>query len=207
VKRRGIRIAAELTPDQACSAAFCVKAGLMADDLQNLTKSPLSAKQKAAAVRCAEDLMTDESIAAEAGVSRQTLHNWRQREDFQDAIKAADAAMLAAALRLPIARKHHRMKVLNDLHTKALTVIDERAAELAYSAPGMDSGLVVHQTKQIGSGQYAQTIDEFAVDTGLMREIRAIQEQAAKETGDWSENLNVTGTTAVRLIGISEEDV
>jgi len=178
----------------------------MADAGQNWTET-LTAKQKQAAVLCAEDRLSDVEIAKEIGIVRATLNNWRQRDDFHDAVKDADAKLLAAALRLPVARKHHRMKVLNDLHMKALTVIDERADERAYDAPGMGSGLVVHQTKQIGSGKYAQTIDEFAVDTGLMREIRAIQEQAAKETGDWSENLNVTGTHTVRIIGVDPEDI
>lgn len=179
----------------------------MADDSprQNWTET-LSAKQKQAAVLCAEDRLTDEQIAATVGVVRATLNNWRQREDFQEAVKAADAKLLAAALRLPIARKHHRLKVLNTLHDKAITVIDERAAERAYSAPGMDTGLVVHQTKQIGSGQYAQTIDEFAVDTALMREIRAIQEQAAKEAGQWVEKSEDVGSGVRREYVIVRDD-
>lgn len=166
----------------------------MADDTeQNGTKSALSAKQLRAAVLVSEDAQTDEAICADLGIGRTTLHRWKLIPEFLDAVAASDAAILAKSLRLPIARKHHRMTVLNDLHTKALAVIDERAAERVYAAPGMDTGLVVHQTKQIGSGQYAQTIDEFAVDTGLMREIRAIQEQAAKEAGQWTEKTEEVG--------------
>jgi transcriptional regulator with XRE-family HTH domain len=176
--------------------------------LQLLTKSPLNQRQKVAAIRCAEDLMTDEEIAAEAGVSRQSLYNWRQRDDFQDAIKAADAAILQKALRLPIARKHYRVKTLNDQHAKALAVIDERAAEMAGVVAGGGTGLLVRQYKQIGTGRDAQTVEEFAVDTALMREIRATEEQAAREVGDWQDNnAIISGTIGVRLIGVNPGDV
>jgi hypothetical protein len=75
----------------------------------------------------------------------------------------------------------------------------------------MDTGIVVHQVKQIGAGKNATIIDEFVVDTGTMAEARAIEKAAADELGqiprpDVHNTVNV-GILVRQLAGFNPEDI
>jgi len=69
-----------------------------------------------------------------------------------------------------------------------------------------NTGYMVRTVKQIGGGDTAQVVEEFAVDTGLLRELREIEEQAAIECGDWVEKKEPTheDTTASAQAGRPE---
>ena len=47
--------------------------------------------------------------------------------------------------------------------------------------------------KQLGRGDEAETVEEFRVDTGLLKELRETEKQAAQELGQWAEKHEVTG--------------
>jgi hypothetical protein len=199
---------------------------------QNGTKFPWTKDRECAAILLAEDELSDDEIASQVGISRSTLSRWKEREAFQTRIAEHAAHINAAMLRLAIAKRHKRVQVLDDLHTKLLTITEERAGEYARLAEeqaseseaqqvfrqmfggrgeipaGAGTGLIVRQLKQIGAGKTAQVVEEFAVDTGLIRELRALHEQAAKELGQWEETTNVKGELLVRrYIGVNPEDV
>lgn len=164
-------------------------------------------KARAAVLLAADDLGEDE-IAALVGVNPSTLWRWRQHPEFAAKVGDHVGRLQAAMLRYRIAKKRERLKALNDLHEKQLAVIEERAADMAGECPGGGTGLMVRQTKQLGGGKDATTVTEYVVDAGLIREIRATQEQAAKELGQWVEKTEVGGTVGVvRLVGVSPEDV
>lgn len=165
--------------------------------LQTLTKN-----HHKAALLLAEDELTDEEIAASCGVSRQTIANWKKDSGFAGLVGDQVGRLNAAMLRLPIAKKRERLKTLDKLHRKALGVIDARGDDMEGETPGGETGLLVRQTKQIGSGRDAYKIEEYAVDVPLMREIRALEEQAAKELGQWVDKREVTGE--IRTIEIRE---
>ena len=65
-----------------------------------------------------------------------------------------------------------------------LLVIEERAEspDLA-DVPGGKTGLVTKTLKGIGSGDDFQVVEIYEVDTGTVKEIRALQEQVAEELG------------------------
>ncbi len=147
-------------------------------------------KRERAAILIAEDDLADEAISAAVGITRKTLHNWKQDPDFTAIVGDRVGQIQAAMLKHAIAKKHRRLAVLDDLHDKALQVIEERID--TDGAPGQSTGLVVRQLKQIGAGKSAEVVEEFTVDTGLLREIRALHEQAAKELGQWTEKADVT---------------
>ena len=44
----------------------------------------------------------------------------------------------------------------------------------------------------IGVGANQQTIEEYAIDTGLLKEFRAHEQQAAQELGEWVEKKDTT---------------
>ncbi len=178
----------------------------MAGITQNYTK------RERAAVLIAEDEQTDEAIALAVGVTRKTLHNWKQDPGFAALVGDNVGRIQAGMLKLTIAKKHKRLEVLDDLHTKALQVITQRgfrhAGELAEAESAAmatrrffgtntpeeaATGLLVKQETTNNSG--IKTVN-WAVDPGLMKEIRALQEQAAKELGQWVEKgeVNVGGS-------------
>jgi transcriptional regulator with XRE-family HTH domain len=199
---------------------------------QNVTKSTNTEARARAAVLLAEDDLTDEQIAAMVGVTRRTLARWKTNSDFAALVGDHVGELQAAMLRLTVAKKRERMKVLDRLHEKLLTVIDERAEEYAALAEqqaaepdtkrvyrqvfggsgtvpaGGGTGLIVRQLKVVGAGPMAREIEEFAVDTGLVREIRAVHEQAAKELGQWVERSEVDQrTTMVEIVGVDTEAI
>lgn len=178
----------------------------------------------------AEDELTDDAIATRVGIAPRTLYRWKRETEFAAIVGDHIGQIQAGMLKLTIAKKHKRLKVLDDLHDKALRVIEERAAEYAAmaeedaSAPtitpirsmigdksvpaGGGTGLIVRQLKQIGSGRTAQLVEEFAVDIGLLKEIRAQEEQAAKELGQWVEKSETDQRqTIIRIVGVTEDDL
>ena len=163
-----------------------------------------------AAIDLAEDELSDEAIAAKAGVTRRTLANWKLHPEFQQRISDELTALQNAMRREPIAKRRYRLRKLGELEQRAWTVVTERAddPDIAH-VPGGKSGMVVRQIKIVGTGKMAREVEEYAYDTGLSRDLQAIYEQGAKEVGDWQERIDLSGslTNTVQLIGVSAEDV
>jgi hypothetical protein len=147
-----------------------------------------------AAVLVAEDHLTDEEIAAEVGISKRQLEYWKAHPDFMARvdghIKAADAEIS----RKGIARQMRRVQAQDDRWRRMRAVIDARGddPDLA-AAPGGDTGLLVRQQKALGGGDNFQVVEEFAVDTGLLRELRELEKQAAQELGQWTDHHEYSG--------------
>lgn len=163
----------------------------------------------------AENDLPEHEIAERVGITRVTLWRWKQSPDFSAQVGDNIGQIQAGMLRLTIAKKHRRLAVLDDLHDKLLTVVQERAADYAaHGTNGGDvpagggTGLIVRQLKQIGSGRDAYVVEEFAVDTALVREIRATHEQAAKELGQWIDKgeFSLSGGIRREFVVVQEHD-
>ena len=170
----------------------------------------------------ADDSLSDEAIAAEVGVSRKTLALWKLHPDFAAKVGDHVGRLQAEMLKYRIAKKRERLRVLNDLHEKQLAVIAARAADAWHAdVPGGETGLVVKQLKTVKHAYEPDPDDEdgrhrsytaeqweAAVDTALIREIRATEEQAAKELGQWVEKRedHHTGVTFADLFALAEAD-
>lgn len=164
----------------------------------------LEMKSRAAELIAADEL-SDEEIAAEIGVSARTLYRWKKNENFQKLVTEYREKLTAAMWRLPIAQKRKRVATLNKLHESALRLIEARAEKYAEDedAAGGDTGLLVKTERTVGP----VTTVEYAADTALMREIRALEEQAAKELGQWNEGAPANTTEIRMYIGVNVEDV
>jgi hypothetical protein len=89
--------------------------------------------------------------------------------------------LAALAQRRGIARKDRRLAVLQETRNRLLRVIDERAADPDMAEiPGGKTGLIVREPV-VSAGEFIAY--KYAVDTGTIRELRAVLEQAAKELG------------------------
>jgi hypothetical protein len=134
----------------------------------------------------ADGKLSDARIAARVGVSTRTLERWRAEPPFGERVAAYVRAAEAQAREHAIARKSHRLAVLNELVQGLLQVRDERAADPQMAAvAGGRSGLLVRTLKMIGAGERAQVVEEHTLDGTLLREAREYLEAAARELGEW----------------------
>lgn len=188
--------------------------------LQNVSRF-LPAKREHAASMLAGDYQPDRVIAAEVGVTMMTLNRWKRDPEFQAAIARHREEQRAAVASEGIANKQNRVRALNDRWQRMQRVIDARAVtkppKVIHSqesagreepdtidAPGWDTGLMVEVVKKIGQ----VTEFRYEVDTGLLKEIRAHEEQAAKELGQWVEKTEQDQRVTIRrYIGVDVDAV
>ena len=141
----------------------------------------------------AEDQQTDEAIAAAVGVTKTTLENWKQRPEFRDRVQGHIQAFAEAIRDKGIAERVNRVEALNDRWRRMQQVIDERAEAMEGEVAGGGTGLLVRQEKQIGAGERAIHVVEYALDTGILSELRQHEKQAAQELGQWTEKQEHSG--------------
>jgi hypothetical protein len=80
-------------------------------------------------------------------------------------------------------------------------VIEQRGRAMSGVEPGADTGLLVRTLKTVGSGFDAKVVAEYEVDTGLLKELREHEKQAAQELGQWSDKSRIEqGPMQVRIV-------
>jgi hypothetical protein len=168
---------------------------------QNDASFPWTGRKAEAAALAAADDLTNEEQAARLGVARKTLDRWKAHPEFKARVAGLVAALEAAAADRGIARRLRRVQALQERWEKMQAVIAERAADPDLAdAPGGRTGLVVRQEKVIGGGDNAERVTEYAVDVGLLKELRAHEQQAAQELGQWAEKREHTGAGGGEIV-------
>lgn len=141
----------------------------------------------------ADDRLSDEQIATDLGISRQTIARWKLIPEFRDKLNELRDAIEESIVSHGIARKMRRVRALNDRWERMQQVIAERAADQeVQEVPGGKTGLLVRNVKSVGKGEDAKLIDLYEVDTALLKELRDHEKQAAQELGQWTEKKDVT---------------
>jgi hypothetical protein len=153
---------------------------------QNGTEFRWNRARADAAWLLAEDDLTDVAICEAVGIGRTTLFTWKQHPDFAAKIAENIALIDAAMMKLAIAKKHKRVASLDRDWRRMERVQEARAVEHD-DVPGGDTGLLVRQIKQIGAGRDVQIVEEYVVDTALLKEKRETMKQAATELGQWTD--------------------
>lgn len=173
----------------------------------------LSTKQQRAAELVADDRLTNEQIAAQVEMTRRTIDNWKTLPAFKERVQEIVLAARAEAMQHGIAVKEERVRGYQQrsrLMWQLLAARAERGRVLMEAAatgktpgglplpdgwekgktppPGIETGLLVKQTKFSPSGV---EITEWAVDTGTLTSMLALEKQAAVEMGQWTEKSDV----------------
>jgi hypothetical protein len=87
---------------------------------------------------------------------------------------------------LQIATALRRVHALDARWHKLQQVIAERADDPSMAkVPGGTTGLLVREIRSVGSGPTAKLIPEYNLDAALLKEMRAHEQQAAQELGQW----------------------
>lgn len=160
----------------------------MSQNVPELTPFSWTTKSEDAARLVAEDIETDEQIAAALEINRRTLTRWKAHPDFSARVQQHIEAFREATLRRGIADRVKRVAALHDRWKRMQRVIAERAEDGTHGdVAGWTTGLLVHTVKGVGRGEDFQLVDLFEVDTGLLRELREHEKQAAQELGQWTE--------------------
>lgn len=164
-------------------------------------------ERRLAAQLLADGNLTDVEIAEIAGVDRTTLWRWKQEPEFIEVIEGHLEVFKQEVRRRGIASRDRRIKALNDRWSRLQRVVEERADDPAHeNVPGWKTGLLVHNVKSVGGGESATVVDLYEVDTGLLRELREHEKQAAQELGQWTERHEVEQTTKA-YITVGPEDL
>lgn len=160
---------------------------------ENVPKFQWTKSKVEAAILLATEDLTEKELSSKVGCSTRQLFRWKKHPIF-----AAHVAKLVKEYELEvfsrgIAQKVRRVHALSDRWRRLKRVIDQRAAqpEMANIAGG-DTGLIVRRLKMIGSGESATVVEEHEVDTGLLRELREHEKQAAQELGQWIDKVAPT---------------
>lgn len=140
-------------------------------------------------------------------MNKTTLERWKRRAEFKAKVEEHRAYWREQIKAEGLANRQNRIAALNDRWARMKRIIEAREQCTPVEVGG-DSGLLVHQVKMIGKGDDAEIIDEYAVDTGLLKEMREHEKQAAQELGQWTEKSEIKGDVIVRqYIGINPKDV
>ncbi|WP_143206211.1 phBC6A51 family helix-turn-helix protein [Singulisphaera sp. GP187] len=155
-----------------------------------------SDERRTAALRLAEGNLTDAQIATEVGVCRRTIWSWKQIPEFSATIESHLEEFRQEVRRRGLASRERRIRALNDRWDRLQRIMEERAADPKMAeVPGGATGLLLHNVKGVGAGEKAKVLDLYTVDTGLLKELRELEKQAAQELGQWVERQEVRQLT------------
>lgn len=152
---------------------------------QNVAKFEWTAKRLKAAKLVSEDTLTNEEIAEKLEIERRTLDRWKAHPDFKVEVQRIVEETRQKLINRGVLERQNRLDALNDRWNRMRRVIEQRAEVYKDEAAGGNTGLIVKQVKGIGKGADFQIIEMFAVDTGLLKELREHEKQAAQELGEW----------------------
>lgn len=160
-------------------------------------KKPTPDLRAVAAVLMAADELTDEQIAEKVGVTRRTLTKWRSLPEFAAEVERIRSRARAVVESHALGTVAGRMAEYQHRHDLMKRVIEERS-EAGGDAPGAGTGLLVKTFKIVG-GQDSYPVEEWQVDTGLLKEMRELEKQVSIEQGQWAEKKEITGANGVPL--------
>lgn len=150
---------------------------------------------------------SDVETAAIIGVEKHSIMRWRRSATFTDRIAAEAVAIVAAVKAEGIANRQNRIDAYNDRWRRMQTVIEERATDPQFSrVPGGKTGLITVTFRGVGRGEDFQLVEEYAVDTGLLKELREHEKQAAQDLGQWTEKQEHSGDGLIRIYEVDTTD-
>jgi hypothetical protein len=192
---------------------------IVQDHIQALVPSPMSVyttQQRAqVALLCAQDLLTYKQIARSTRITDpETITAWLKHPDYAAVVHALRTTLAQHALHTGLADALTRLRARDQRWRRLHAIIEQRQDHYTLDPsdpnydnipPGADSGLLVKDTKVLEDGSLINT---YRVDAPLLRELRELESETAKELGqlapDRSLHINVTTTLDASLLDPSD---
>lgn len=180
-----------------------------------------TAAREQAARLLAEGELADAEIARRVGFKRDALAVWKRNPVFAARIQAIIAELAEVARTRSIGRREDRVEAYQQRWALLKQIMAERAADPAMQAiPGGKTGLMVIKESEgvavkdpanpNGPEKAVAVPTEVAVDTGLLKELREHEKQAAQELGQWTEKRQLVGADGgdlrIRFIEVEKAD-
>lgn len=179
-------------------------------------KRSLTFQETRLAEMLAEGINSELDCRRTTGISKPRLAELKMDADFMDVVDAMKAEFATKVMAYGLARLEVRLLRLNERAALVDRLLSQRAEQTdpsspfyvrgAEKVPGADTGLIVPTLKTIGRGDNQQTIQEWTIDAAVLREIRDIELQAAKEVGGMRQQ-SVSINTGKVYIGVDVDDV
>ncbi len=153
-------------------------------------------KTETAAQLVAEGSLSFDDMAKDAGTTRPTLRKWRSHPEFQARVEEIREDYREGVRARGVAVRERRVASYNERWEKMQSVIDARARDKTMAGvPGGKTGLVILSDYKIIRDDEGNTeaLPVYEVDTGLLKEMRELEKQAAQDLGQWTEKREVTG--------------
>ena len=180
----------------------------------------LNFKEQRAVIHIAEGILPLRQISLITGLSQaRLLHLSIYDPDFQDQVSLIRTQFAEDALSRGLALRHIRQARLSERAALIDQIVSERSLVTAppgpdnpfhdpdsLGVPGASTGLLTKQIRSLGSGPNSIIIDEWSLDRPILRELAEIEQQAAREAGQWRDIKQIESTTKA-YIGIRIEDV
>lgn len=161
--------------------------------IANTTYEWTKRKLKAASL-IADGVLTVAEIAKKIKVGEATIYRWKNEPEFSEKVQSLVAAIGSRLQQFPLSLRARRVAELQEQYDKLKAVVAARAeSSVMQEAAGGNTGLLVRTQKGLGSGLNFTVVDEFTVDTGLLREMREHSKQVAQECGQLVDRTEVTG--------------
>ena len=168
--------------------------------------SELSEQKIKAALLVAQGHLSNQQIAQRLEMGERTLDGWKKEPEFKRLVSDHLNAWLVEIHHKGIADRRRRIFQLNLRWRKAQAIAEARAKDPAIRRlPGGATGFIVRRLRSIrrGDGQFA-VIEEGQFDSALFRDLLAIEQQAARELGQWDA---AEQRTIRRLSDLSREEI
>lgn len=150
--------------------------------------------------------LTLQEIAKQAGVALRTVSAWKKDADFQTEVRRLQNTWRAGVRGTGVADQEVRLRDRNDRYKRLRAVIQARAKDPQMKkAPGGTTGLltVTYKMQSMGEGRGSAAVPEYSVDTGLLQEMREIEDAVAAELGQQATE-PVSATATAQAVSIIE---
>lgn len=154
-------------------------------DINQLDREERRVIVRRAAELLARNELSIEEAAEQVGVPAERLREWLKSRSFARLIEEAWHNDLAISSAFWTALRSERVKRLQDIANRLLSIITEREKAYTTGVPGARSGLLA-QKIVVNTRTGAQST-EWYVDTALVRELREVLKHIAIELGQWEE--------------------
>lgn len=182
-------------------------------------------KSDEAAQLVAEDRLTNEQIAQKVGVSRRTVDTWKTHPEFQQRVNSHVLEFRETVRKRGVAIVENRIDRLQTDWMNLQAIREARASRYRQMREaqgraglgeilGQDSNSLTANLEGISTDYIPAEAEtglvilsetfskmgkrqEWAIDGTLLSEMRAIEQQAAKELGQWEDKLRHVGAVGI----------